>query len=297
MLSCSVCLEDYEVDGGHIPILLPCSHTLCESCVKQTIRNKTLVCPVCSKKHRAGREEQSFSKNGYLLLHIQSRKHERCEQHGMDLILFCFEESCHKPVCVSCLTDHHNKHDVKRIETKEKDLLKKELRRVKNNLEAKVQIICEAKECLAQKTDECVKRLEEAKDKLVEFITKAKNQRNKSDLKADKIVSLMKENIGLLSNIEKKLEVKEGTDCDVKSYHETVMEIIENNKKKLSGTKLFQFPVLDQGEISNKITSIQITTEEFLAVMPDEDIETEETQNKHSNAFHLQCTGTLLLLL
>ena len=37
MLSCSVCLEDYEVDGGHIPILLPCSHTLCESCVKQTV--------------------------------------------------------------------------------------------------------------------------------------------------------------------------------------------------------------------------------------------------------------------
>ena len=127
-------------------------------------------------------------------------------------------------------------------------------------------------------------------------ITKAKNQRNKSNLKADKIVSLIKENIGLLSNIEEKLEFKEGTDCDVnvKSYHETVKGIIENNKNKLSGTKLFQFPVLDQGEISNEITSIQITTEEFLAVMPDEDI---ETQNKHFNAFHLQCTGTLLLLL
>ena len=172
MLSCSVCLEDYEEGGSHIPILLPCSHTLCESCVKQTIKSKTLVCPVCRKKHRAGREEQSFSKNEYLLLHIQSRKHERCEQHGMELVLFCFEESCHKPICVSCLTDDHNKHDVKRIETKEKDLLKKELKRVKNNLEAKAQIICEAKECVAQKTDKCVKRLEEAKINLSSSLQK-----------------------------------------------------------------------------------------------------------------------------
>ena len=186
---------------------------------------------------------------------------------------------------------------MKRIETKEKDLLKKELKRVKNNLEAKAQIICEAKECVAQKTDKCVKRLEEATDKLVEFITKAKNQRNESDLKADEIVSLIKENIGLLNNIEEKLVVKGGTDCDVKSYHETVKGIIENNKNKLSGTKLFQFPVLDQGEISNEITSIQITSEEFLAVMPDEDIETEETQNPHLHAFQLHCIGTLLLLL
>ena len=110
-------------------------------------------------------------------------------------------------------------------------------------------------------------------------------------------MSLIKENIGLLNNIEEKLVVKGGTDCDVKSYHETVKGIIENNKNKLSGTKLFQFPVLDQGEISNEITSIQITSEEFLAVMPDEDIETEETQNPHLHAFQLHCIGTLLLLL
>ena len=205
MLSCSMCLEDYEKDGDHIPILFPCSHTLCKSCVKQTIRNKTLVCPVCRKKHRAGREEKSFSQNEYLLLHIQSRKHETCEQHGMELILYCFEESCHKPICVACLTDHHNKHDVKRIETKEKDLLKRKLKRVKNNLETKVQIICEAKKCITQKTDMCVKKLQKTREKVVKcfdkLITEAKNQGNKSNLTADKIVSLIKENIDLLSSI------------------------------------------------------------------------------------------------
>ena len=66
---------------------------------------------------------------------------------------------------------------MRRIETKEKDIPKRELKRVKNYLEAKVQIISEAKECVAQKTDKCVKRLEEAKDKLVEFNYKSKESK------------------------------------------------------------------------------------------------------------------------
>ena len=301
MLSCSVCLEDYEENGIHIPILLPCSHTLCESCVKQTIRNKTLVCPVCRKKHRAGREEQSFSKNKYLLLHIQSRKHERCEQHGMELILFCFEESCHKPICISCLVDH-NKHDVQRIETKEKDLLKKELKRVKNNLETKMQIICEAKKLVAQNMDKCIQKLETRRENVVKYfdklITEAKNQGNKSDLKADNIVSQIKENIDLLSNIEEKVDVEEYTDCEVKSYHETVKEMIENNKKNLSGARSFHFPVFyaNRSIVSTEMTTNQITSEKFLAVIPDEDIEAGETRNQllptRFNAFQLKCTGT-----
>ena len=296
MLSCSVCLEDYEKDGVHIPILLPCSHTLCESCVKQTIRNKTLVCPVCRKKHRAGKKEQSFSKNEYILLHIQSRKHGRCEQHGMELILYCFEESCHRPVCVSFLTDRHNKHDVKRIETKEKDLLKKELKRVKNNLEAKVQIICEAKKLVAQKTDKCVKKMEKARDKVVKYhnnlISKAKNERNKSDLQADKLVSVMKQNIDLLSNIEEKVEAEGGTECEAKNHHKTVKGIIRNNKKNLSGARSFQFPVFDAYKVSADMTAVQITSKKFVAVIPDEDIEAEETQSQHVITFQLKCTGT-----
>ena len=167
-----------------------------------------------------------------------------------------------------------------------------------------MQIICEAKKLVAQKTDQCVERLEEAKEKLLKkfeklitsfdkMITKAKNQRNKSDLQADNIESLLKENIHLLNNIEEKVKNKESTDCEVKNYHETVKGIIENNKKKLSGARLFEFPVFDEDkEISTEMTPQQITSEKFVAVMPDEDIKAEETQNRHLNAFQLQCRGT-----
>ena len=41
MLSCVVCLEEIEDSGGH----MPCTHTLCEACVKQLICNQKLECP------------------------------------------------------------------------------------------------------------------------------------------------------------------------------------------------------------------------------------------------------------
>ena len=120
--------------------------------------NKTLVCPVCRKKHRAQNKEKSFPQNIYLLVHIQRRAYERCQRHNMELTLYCYEDICRKPICLSCIVDH-NKHDVKTIETKEMDLLKKESQNIKKSLKAKIQIICEAKKYVAQKTDACVTQL------------------------------------------------------------------------------------------------------------------------------------------
>ena len=136
IFSYSVCLEDYKASGARTPRLLPCTHSLCEGCIKQTMGNKTLVCPVCRKKHRALHKEMSFPQNEYLLLHIQRKKYERCGKHGMELVLFCFEDTCQKPICISCL-EGHNKHDVKGMETKEKELLKKELKKGQENFRSK----------------------------------------------------------------------------------------------------------------------------------------------------------------
>ena len=102
LLCCVICLENYDEEGQHVPRLLPCSHTVCESCIKDLITNDTLVCPECRKKHRAENKEKSFPQNKYLLAHIWSGKfdakessrstqkvsQERCEKHGMELVLF-----------------------------------------------------------------------------------------------------------------------------------------------------------------------------------------------------------------
>ena len=88
------------------------------------------------------------------------------------------------------------------------------------------------------------------------------------------------------------MDVKDSSDSEVRKYQEAVRKIIENSKKNLSGAKLFQFPVFDAEEVSTEMTPEQITSEKFVAVMPDEDIEAEETQNRHLNVFQLQCRGT-----
>ena len=74
ILCCSVCLEDYEEDGDHIPRLLPCTHTLCEACIKHLIKDNKLECPECRKQHKASNGEKSFSQNKYLLVQVLRRK-------------------------------------------------------------------------------------------------------------------------------------------------------------------------------------------------------------------------------
>ena len=35
ILTCQICLEDFEETGDHVPRILPCSHSLCEKCLKE----------------------------------------------------------------------------------------------------------------------------------------------------------------------------------------------------------------------------------------------------------------------
>ena len=124
LLSCVVCLEEFEENGDHIPKLLPRTHTLCESCVKQLICYQKLECPECRAKHDAKNEEKSFPQNKYLLTQIKRKpteasqlkseqnENELCEKHGKELVLFCKEPGCQKPICLSCLIKYHQRHEV-----------------------------------------------------------------------------------------------------------------------------------------------------------------------------------------
>ena len=118
LLSCQVCFEEFEEDGDHIPRLLLCSHTVCESCIKQLIKNKKLDCPECRAKHNAGKQEKNFPQNKYLLVQVKrggmgvkENNSEKCGKHGKELNLFCREPECQKHIWVSCMKQHR-KHDV-----------------------------------------------------------------------------------------------------------------------------------------------------------------------------------------
>ena len=75
ILSCQICLEDFQEDGDLIPRLLPCSHTLCQKCLIQLLGGgRSLICPECRARHAAPKREKSFPQNKYLLTVIKRRE-------------------------------------------------------------------------------------------------------------------------------------------------------------------------------------------------------------------------------
>jgi hypothetical protein len=40
MLQCTICCEEFTVDGAFVPRLLPCGHTMCHTCVCKLAANK-----------------------------------------------------------------------------------------------------------------------------------------------------------------------------------------------------------------------------------------------------------------
>ena len=85
LLSCGICLEEYQDSGSHVPRLLPCTHTLCEKCLIELLGQQggaKLTCPECRTHHAAPKKQRTFPQNKYLLSFIkwrdttQSRKSE-----------------------------------------------------------------------------------------------------------------------------------------------------------------------------------------------------------------------------
>lgn len=67
-LTCPLCKSYFED-----PRLLPCSHTFCQECIQDSIRDtsQTLVCPQCGKKHEVPRD--GFPLNGVALYLTDSK--------------------------------------------------------------------------------------------------------------------------------------------------------------------------------------------------------------------------------
>ena len=76
LTQCPVCFEEYQLDGYHVPKILPCSHTLCEKCLEALIRSNRVQCPECRIKHQAATGRTSFPQNKYIIAHIKTQSKE-----------------------------------------------------------------------------------------------------------------------------------------------------------------------------------------------------------------------------
>ena len=154
LLTCNLCLDDYNVNIGNVPRQLPCSHTLCDRCIRLLIDNNKQVCFECGKQHEAKNGESSFPQNKYLLSLIHSKESytrdelpgpEKCDKHGKEVVLFCLEKMCQKLICVSCLREDHKKHEVREIEDHVKEEIITKVLKLMQNIHHKVEIILHAK--------------------------------------------------------------------------------------------------------------------------------------------------------
>ena len=65
----------------------------------------------------------------------------------------------------------------------------------------------------------------------------------------------------------------------IKNYRETIGVLIKDNKKNLSDTRSFMFPVFNRDGLSVEMIVERITSEEHIHKLPDcEDVESEETK-------------------
>ena len=302
MLSCQVCLEEFEEEGNHTPRIFSCLHTVCESCIKKMIKENKLGCPECRTEHRAEKKEKSFPQNKYLLVQIRRRKeetngNEKCKNHGKELSAFC--RICQENICISCVRKDHEGHDWIEIEEREKEALVQEVTNIRKNLEEKLEMISKVVEDVDKKTDSCVKELkktgEEVAKRIANMIEEAERQRKKTTERAKNELSAMKANIEHLLSIQHDI-ADYATDYNaIRQHRETVRQIIDNNQANLTGRRCYQFPVLKLSQPNPKETLGKINREAISLMLPGCEslgtMSTAQLPRRIPRASELTCTG------
>ncbi|XP_026859864.2 nuclear factor 7, brain [Electrophorus electricus] len=117
--NCPICCDIFKG-----PVVLKCSHSLCEECLREYWGTQAVLqCPVCRKECSPDEPTRSLAFTS-LCENFKNRKCaaaavDICPEHDEKLKLFCFEDK--QPICVVCYTskkhkDHHCSPIVEAVE-------------------------------------------------------------------------------------------------------------------------------------------------------------------------------------
>ena len=220
---CPVCFECYSESGVAVPRLLPCTHTMCHACVDKLIKNSTLVCPLDRKAHPAPSGVTSFPQNKYVLKMLKLNmttavppggvQCDVCEEHGMEVVLYCKHPDCQTGICPLCMAAGHKDHSVVNIAEQRKIILKsRALTLIKQLVVNKSRLIA-TKRNVDQQRLELIQKLKQAQDELEkDFEAKVKvideNIKKLTELCSDKNVDTTKDN-QFIDTLQKQSEDKE----------------------------------------------------------------------------------------
>ena len=124
---CNICSEGYD-EAERKPLVLPCSHTFCKSCLLQVQATDMKVCPVC----RSDWSEHSVDSFIYIrqlvpsvpkTMEVKKRKlNHICSNHAKKKKFWC--NLCEISFCKHCLKDEHEQCDWISNKEKAKELKK-----------------------------------------------------------------------------------------------------------------------------------------------------------------------------
>ena len=279
-LSCQICFENFEENGDHVPRILPCHHTVCESCIKGMIQGNKIICPECREEHQAKKQGKSFQQNKYILVQMSRKKKnekdegpkiDMCPQHKKEIIFFCEEDGCKKPVCKTCLTKEHKKHDVVEIEDKKKEALLKNIENTRKDLTQKISILFQAKDDVQRKTKLTVNDLEKAKEEMSKkfdvMIKEAENKMKDATARIDSDVAMINENNVLLEQMRNNVTAEREVTLEyLNDGQETVAELRNTVKVNICGTKTFKIKTF---QAKQEISYGRFDEDSITIVIPD----------------------------
>ena len=196
---CSVCLEGFTHDGDGCPKLLPCSHTLCVSCIlklRGASRWGTIQCPECRVFHQLPLDgTNGFPTNRYVL-HIlvlakktieQEKTHLDdllCEVHLKPCVMFCLKKECWMTLCAKCPVQEHHEHNVVSLaeciqESQELIHMKQGVADVRQSLENYEAQVNEARQIFLKKESEANEAIEKTATELKLMIDKTSKELKK----------------------------------------------------------------------------------------------------------------------
>ena len=171
--TCPVCLEEFTHDGDKIPKLLPCSHTLCVSCLVKLGRANPwtpswIKCPECegfNPQPLVG--SANFPTNRHVLNVLDSTKKNIvpsiCQVH-QKTVMFYLKKECRKTLCPKCATTLNEEHNVASFVEESRTLNGTNqglMMDTIKSLETYIHQIREAKQIILQKEAEAQKAIEE----------------------------------------------------------------------------------------------------------------------------------------
>lgn len=191
LLECNICFEEYsDDDDDHIPKVLKCGHTICQSCAAKSIKNSEMQCPTCRGITEVkGGDVKNLQKNFELIKAIEMMKADaskpatsvdsppKCKEHPYYLAEFvCVEICCSSKDKLMCRTCEkhgiHKGHVTELLMTeaaKRREIIESRLKQMKLNNQDLEKQVEELKEANEYKNEIRIKKFEEVNNHFKEL--------------------------------------------------------------------------------------------------------------------------------